>query len=470
MAGDMTQSRRLNGLQLAAFSAPATPMAALGLPLVVFLPEYYSNELGLPLAAVGSAFALVRLFDIGVDPVVGALMDRTNTRFGRFRPWLAAGGPVLVAAIYMLFMAHRGVGVGYLWLWLLIGYLGLSMSSLAHVAWAAKLHAAYDERSRTYAWIQAFTLIGLMVILLLPAVLSLVLHVSSAGGLHAMGWTAIVATPIAFAFALMTVGEPVAAKASPHAHWRDYLALARNSAVLRLLATDNALSLAPNITGALFFFYIEQAKHFSRGQAEMLLFVYFIAGLVGAPLWLRLAYRIGKHNALAVASVFYTVTQSVALLMPASNLAIALPAMFMAGLPYSAAGLLVRSMLADIGDQERLATGADRTGLFYALSSANGKIAAALAVFVPFLVLSRLGFNPATGATNGPTALIGLQALFAIVPGLLGLAAAWIIRGYPLTAERHAEVLEKLDLLAAERDLLPDTAGVLVRERPDAAE
>ncbi|MDR3510310.1 MAG: MFS transporter [Caulobacteraceae bacterium] len=465
----MTTPRRLSGLQLAAFSAPTVPMAALGLPLVVFLPEYYSNDLGLPLASVGLAFGLVRILDIGVDPVLGALMDRTNTRFGRFRPWVAAGAPVLMAAVYMLFMAQRGVGVAYLWFWLLIGYLGLSMSGLSHIAWAAKLNTSYDGRSRTYAWVQAFSVIGLMVVLLLPAALALLAHGGSMGGVHAMGWLTIVTIPLAFALALAAVGEPAVGASSPHANWRDYLALFRNRTVLRLLATDQALSLAPNITGALFFFYIEQVKGFTKGEAEALLFVYFIAGLVGAPLWLRLAYRLGKHRALALASVIYTVTQSLALFMPQANPYIAFPAMFLAGLPYSAAGLLVRSMLADVGDAERLATGADRTGLFYALSSANGKIAAAASVIFPFYALSLMGFKPATGAVNSHTALLGLQALFAVVPGLLGLVAAGIIRGYPLTAERHAAVREKLDLLAAERDLFTDTAGLLVREPHDRA-
>jgi Na+/melibiose symporter-like transporter len=445
-------------------------MAALGLPLVVFLPEYYSNDLGLPLASVGLAFGLVRLLDIGVDPVLGALMDRTSTRFGRFRPWVAAGAPVLIAAIYMLFMAHRGVGVVYLWLWLLVGYLGLSMSGLAHVAWASKLNAAYDERSRTYAWLQVFSLVGLMVVLLLPAVLALLAHVGSAGGLHAMGWLTIVSIPLAFALALAAVGEPNAAPAAARAKVSDYLGLFKNKTVLRLLATDQALSLAPGITGVLFFFYMEQAKAFSKGQAEALLCVYFIAGLVGAPLWLRLAYRLGKHRALALASVIYTVTQSLALLMPAGRIAIALPAMFLAGLPYSAAGLLVRSMLADVGDAEKLATGADRTGLFYALSSANGKIASSVSVIFTFYALSLMGFKPTTGAVNSHAAILGLQALFAFVPGLLGLLAAWVIHAYPLNAERHAQVLKDLDLLAAERDLLTDTAGLLVREHPEAAE
>jgi Na+/melibiose symporter-like transporter len=459
----MTTPRPPSGFRLAAFAGPAVPMAALGLPLVVFLPEYYSNDLGLPLASVGLAFALVRFMDIGVDPMLGALMDRTHTRFGRFRPWVAAGGPVLIAAVYCLFMARPGVGVGYLWFWLLIGYLGLSMSQLSHLAWAAKLTTSYDGRSRVYAWVQAFAVAGLMLVLLAPAAVALLANGSSADGVRAMGWLTIGTIPIAFILALACVGEPALAPAGAHARWRDYLALFKNPIVLKLLAADQALNLAVQITGALFFFYMQQAKLFSKGPAEALLFVYFFAGLAGAPLWLALAARIGKHRALAVAAIAYTVTQSLALLIPAGDLILAVPAMVLAGLPYSASGLLVRSMLADVGDAERLATGTDRTGLFYALLSGNGKIAAAVAVYATFGGLSLLGFNPATGAANSHRALIGLQLLFAVVPALLGLAAALVIRGYPLTAERHAKVLEQLDLLAAERGLVPDTAGILVR-------
>jgi glycoside/pentoside/hexuronide:cation symporter, GPH family len=48
------------------------PIAALGLPLVVYLPPYYAGTLGLPLATVGFLFAFVRIVDIPLDPLLGA--------------------------------------------------------------------------------------------------------------------------------------------------------------------------------------------------------------------------------------------------------------------------------------------------------------------------------------------------------------------------------------------------------------
>ena len=126
-------------LQLTAFSAPCLALAALGLPLVVDLPKYYADDLGLDLAAVGAVFMIVRLLDIGVDPVLGALMDRTRTRWGRFKPWLVAGVPVLMASTAMLFFARPGVGVLWLGVGLLLAYGGWSICVLAQTSWGALL-------------------------------------------------------------------------------------------------------------------------------------------------------------------------------------------------------------------------------------------------------------------------------------------------------------------------------------------
>ena len=199
------------------------------------------------------------------------------------------------------------------------------------------------------------------------------------------------------------------------------------------------MGLAPNITGTLVFFYLEQIKHFSKGQAEVLLVGYFLSALAGGPIWLWLAHRVGKHRALAVAGVFYTVTQGSAIIAPVGQFGLMAGAMVLAGLPYSAGGLLIRSMLADAADDERLSSGADRTGLLYSLSSANGKIGSAAAVLVSFWALDAIGFKPGS-EHNSTQALIGLQLLFAVIPGLLGLAGALLIRGYRLTAARHAEI------------------------------
>ena len=168
-----------------------------------------------------------------------------------------------------------------------------------------------------------------------------------------------------------------------------------------------------------------------------------MAALVGAPLWSRLSSSIGKHKALVVASIVYAVTQSALVIWPAVSLPLLAVGLFFAGLPYAAAGVLLRAMLADVGDEERLRTGIDRTGLLYAVLAGTNKVGYALAVGVTYFGLDALGFK-AGGTDNSPQALVGLQVLYGVLPGLLAIIAAWTVRGYRLDEASHSAIREAL--------------------------
>jgi Na+/melibiose symporter-like transporter len=231
------------------------------------------------------------------------------------------------------------------------------------------------------------------------------------------------------------------------AGFKEYFDLFKRPAVVRLLITDFLVGTGPSITGALFFFFFERVKGFDKGTASFLLLIYFIGGLVGAPLWNWMAHRIGKHRALAVSGVAYAAMTMCALLIPLGNVAVAGVLMFLIGVPYAAGAFLLRAMMADVSDQERLQGGVDRTALLYAILAGTVKIGSALAVFVTFPLLQALGFDPAAKGVD--TGLAGVAFVFSAVPAGMALAASWLIMGFPLTAQRHEEIRNAL----AERDL-----------------
>ncbi|MBI1683712.1 MFS transporter [Caulobacter hibisci] len=437
----MTAEPRRSNAVLAAYASPTLPLAGLGLPLVVYLPEYYVSELGLSLSVVGTAFLLVRLADIILDPILGGLMDRTRTRWGRFRPWLIASAPLLMAASYALFMAKPGIGPIFLWSWLIVVYVGYSMAVLAQTAWGAVLSPDYQQRSRIYGFWSAGNVIGMILVLLLPPLVAFAFKGDHAAGIAAMGWFIIVLTPLTALLASVVVGEPAAPPQRHEAGLKQYLGLLKRPSVQKLLAADLLMGLAPGIGGALFFFFFERIKGIPKDQAGILLLIYFVAALAGAPLWPWLAKTLGKHRALAIAGVMYAVFQMAAILTPSGMNLFGVAVLVLAGLPYSAAPLLVRSMMADIGDEERLNTGIDRTGLLYAVVNGTVKLGFALAIGV-FLVLEKLGFDPKVPSAQGDAALV---TLYTAVPAALGVLVCLIIVRYPLDARRHAEIRAQLD-------------------------
>lgn len=440
-------SDRRSNWTLAALAAPCLPLAGLGLPLVVYLPEYYTSELGLSLTAVGAAFGAVRLLDMAFDPYIGGVMDRTRSKLGRFKLWFAIGAPILMLATYMLFMAQPGVTTLYLWAWLLVVYAGVSIASLSHLAWAAVLSPNYDQRSRIYGWWQAGNVVGMIMVLTLPALLPILGVKGHNSGVQAMGWFILILLPLTVGLAVWKVPEPQVVTAKTKSGFREYVALFKRPSVVRILVADLLIGTGPSITGALFFFFFERVKGFDKAEASLLLLIYFIGGLVGAPIWTWLSYKISKHRALAVSGLIYSAMTMCALIIPQGSMLAGAVLMFLIGVPYAAGAFLLRAMMADIGDEERLESGVDRTGLLYAILSGTVKIGSAAAVFVTFPLLQAMGFDPtAKGLDSG---LQGLAVLFSAVPAAMSLAAAWIVWKFPLTSERHAEIRAAL----AARDL-----------------
>ena len=438
----MTAPVRRSNWTMAAFAAPCLPMAGLGLPLVVYLPEFYSSELGLSLAQVGAAFGAVRLLDMAFDPFIGGVMDGTRTRWGRFRPWFAIGAPILMLATAMLFMAKPGVTTLYLWAWLLVLYAGVSISSLSQLAWGAAISPEYNQRSRVYAWWQGGNVVGMILVLTLPAILPYFGVKGHAEAVGAMGWFVVLLLPLTVALAVWRVPEPLAAVKRERSGFSEYFKLLKRPSVARLLLVDFLVGTGPAITGALFFFYFGRAKGFEKSAASQLLLIYFVGGLVGAPIWTWLSYRLQKHRTLAVSSLFYAAVTLASLMIPNGDFPVAALMMFMAGISYAAGAFLLRAMMADVGDEVRLETRVERTALLYALLSGTVKIGSALAVFLTFTVLGQLGFDPK--AKTGDAGIPGLMAMFALVPAGLAVLGAAIVAGFPLHANRHAEIREAL--------------------------
>lgn len=457
-SGRGVEREPIGAWRLAIFALPCIPVAAMLMPVTVYLPNYYARDLGVSLGAIGFAFAVVRLFDLWLDPTLGFLIDKTNTRFGRFKPWLIAGLPIAVAAIWMLFMARPGIDASYILFWLIMGFLGQSMATMAHVTWAARLAPTYHQRSRVFGWWQAFTVLGMLIVLTLPPLMRFGFDLDYAAGVRAIGWFVILSLPVAILLAMHAVREPDSPPNANKAHWRHYLNLLRRPSVLRLFATDILLGAGPAIAGTLFFFYFEARHGYDRSVAGMLLLFYFAGALVGAPLWTWLGRSLSKHQALAIAAIAYSIAQTLVVIMP-SGVLWGVAAMTIAGLPFSAGPILLRAMVADISDEERLASGVDRSALLFGLLHGAVKIGSAAGVFVSAMALELAGFRAELGADNAPQALTALTIGFALAPAVLGVCAAIVISGHKLDNAAHDAIRRQLEERDARGEFSPSGRG-----------
>jgi Na+/melibiose symporter-like transporter len=433
-----------------AFAIAGVPVTAVDVALLIYLPPHLSGRLGVPLTVVGLCWAVVRLLDIVVDPILGVAMDATRSRFGRYRLWMVLGAPILMAATWMLFFAKPGIGAAYLVGWLLALYLGRSILHVAHPAWAATLARTYNDRARLFGVLAAVGVAAAVLVLLLP-VANAAMRGGEGHNIELMGWFVIIAAPLAIGLAVWRTGErlsPAAETGRPAI--RDYLELLTKPDLVRLYLASTALTLGPGWMSSLYLFFQASYNGLAADKASILLVLYTLAGLAGAPVAAHLATRIGKNRTLIAAAIGYSVGLCTVLFTPKGSLLGTAPTMLWCGAMGVGFDLMVRAMLADVADQVRLEQGRERLSLIYSLNTLTTKIATAAAVAITFPLLQAIGYSPKPGAQNTAEAIWGLGLTFAIGPIFFVLVGGACVLGWKLTAERHAVIRAELDMRDAE--------------------
>jgi Na+/melibiose symporter-like transporter len=452
------QAQPLSTATVLALAAASIPLGAMQVALTVHLPRYFTSHMGLSLTTVGAAFALVRAIDIPLDPLLGLAMDRTRTRFGRYRVWAVAGVPVMMLALYFLLHPPVTVGTAFLVVALLVMFLGNSALFLSQLAWASSLAPNYQQRSRVFAAIIWLGVLGSLSVLVVPVAMQQ-LGYSDAAGVEAMVWFVIVAAPLSVLLMVTRTPERIAPDHVATFTLTDYGRTLLRPNVLRLMASDFCIQLGPGWMAALYLFYFTSLRGFDHGQANLLLLIYIAAGVVGAPATAWLAQRLNKHRALMVCTTTFSVFLLFLPFLPKGSFLVVVPMMLIAGAAFSGFLVSLRALTADVADEIRLETGRDWTSLLFAMANATTKLATAGAIFLTFRVLSEVGFDPRPGAANTAAALRGLEYAFLGGPIIFVMLGGLCFVGYKLDHARHAEIRRQLE----ERDL---QHGGAVTDRP----
>lgn len=441
---------RLPFPRLFAFSAGSIPGYLLAGIMGVYLPKFYAGHLGLGLLELGAVIGIIRLVDIVIDLVLGIAMDLTKTPIGRYRAWFLLGLPVVALAVFKVFNPPDDAGVGYLGVWYTVLYVAYSLLVLSHSAWAGTLTPNYNERSRIFGWMMGLALVGNVTVNALPLLTGGAINPAKADSIPTIGWIIIAASAVCVPLAALGAPErapPVARKEK--LSFRDYSSILLRPSMLRLVLADLFLTLGPGTTAPMYIFFFHDAKKFSLAQVPTLLIFYVFAGVLGAPLWGRVAQRLGKHRTIQLACVLYAITQTILMALPAGAFWPTAAGMFAVGGVASAFVLLIRAMVADVADELRLDTGRERSGVLFALVTMTQKFGTSITISIVYPILAAVGYNAKDGAVNTEHAIWGLEMCYLFAPVILVIVGGACLFGYNLTAERHSEIRTQLEALAA---------------------
>ncbi len=449
-APDGSRGDRLSTWRLMAFSVLGMAIGGVQMPLMLYLPPFYAGNLGLDLSLVGTLFMVCRLWNAGVDPVVGALSDRTRLRFGRRKPFIAIGAVPFFCGIVALFMPPAHVGGLYLALWLIALYLGFSMVSTPLYAWSGDLAAQYHERTRIQTFLQTAASLGLVLILLIPMMGSLnpKLAAHLPASIPLMGWFLLavlaVGTPLVVLMFQDRPAPPPIKVAGPErgATGVALMRMARSGVVLRVIGSDFCVSVGQGFRGALFVFFLIDYMKLPASAALFYPLLQYVFGVFASPLWWRIGKRFGKHRTVVLGEITQVAANFGLLFLAPGDIAALVALTVAQGLSQGSGNLMLRAIVSDVADEQRLATGSDHSGFLFSIFNVTYNAGMALAVGMAFPLVASFGFHHL--GTNTPAALQGLQMIIAFGPSLGHAASALIMWRFPLDERRHAEIAAAL--------------------------
>ncbi|MEM7097643.1 MAG: MFS transporter [Pseudomonadota bacterium] len=429
---------------LVAYGSLGFPIAILGYPMTLFLHPYYAGELGLGLAAISTVLLVSRLTDFVTDPLMGWLSDRTQTRFGRRRPYIVLGLPVMLLGIYKLFMPETPVDIWYMLIWNSVIYLGWTIMILPYGAWGAELTDNYMDRATITATRQIWTISGLFGASIVIWFFQEVLETPGSGDVLAgIGMTLLIVFPIVVAALLLIVPErEITATEAPQTWWRELSSMMKIGPFRRMVYVALAIVIGEASRHAVVVFFMDDVLQAGDRIGRTFIF-YYMMGVAAIPLWQWLARKYGKHRSLAIAMTWSALMVLATAFLGAGDYNTFLVFYVLKGASFGAFAYLPLAMIADVVDVDTAVTRQKRAGLFFAVFGAVDKIGIAIGLFIALQALDLTGYDPEQAINESGLWMIRLE--YAVIPTFFFLLASYIVWNYPVTNERHAKLIQALE-------------------------
>lgn len=437
--------KKLKTKTLSIFVFPNLVIQMVGFAVMSVVPAFYAKHTTLSLAVVGTVLAVSRLFDAVTDPLLGYLSDRTKTRFGKRKPWIAFSAVLGVFAIYFYLQPPADAGLMYFVVFSFLFYLSWTCFVVPYGAWAIELGRDHSERSRIFLAYGIAAAVGTMVFLSVPLMPFMDTTSFDSEAMSVVAWVGIILLPLSIFFALKFVPEGEVLKADEPKLKDAWLGLVKNRLLARFIAIYSLGGFASGIKVALMFIFIDAYLAIGNLYANIMIF-FAIFQFVGMPFWGKMMLKFGKRRSWLVSMSSNAVLALALIFVPIGEAAfIPMVIIFsIRGFMGAIDHMVPHAILGDVIDYDIYKTKENRAASYYSLMALLVKGFGALGSGLSFILLGLFGYSVKLGDVNDVWADFGMLFIVAGVTTLLYIIAVAALWSFPLNESNHAAILKRL--------------------------
>jgi glycoside/pentoside/hexuronide:cation symporter, GPH family len=414
--------------------------------------NFLTESLGLAAGLAGTALMIGKIWDAVTDPAVGYLSDRTRSRWGRRRPYMAVGAVFLLIFMVLMFTNPRIQSDRLLFVWVVVIYCLLNTAyTLVNIPYSAltpELTADFNERTVLNGYRMSFAVVGTLIGA--GAMLPLV---SIFGG-DSAAWTITggIMGVIMAAATLTTVitvkeklGAPITEATSVIKSYVEVLGM--KTFLLALFPWTFHITGVNIIQASLLYFF--QNIYKNEGMFSIALLFLLVSSLAFIPVWVKISAKIGKKKCYNIGMLIVA-----AMVLLFAGFGPSLPIWFsfiimgLAGIGFATQYVMPYSIVPDVVEYDFAENGKRREGVFYGMWTFSSKIGQSLGIALTGWILTAFGYQQPTAAIADPVqsarAILGIRILAGPIPALLFVCGAIILSFYPITHEVYKEIMEKV--------------------------
>jgi len=440
----------MNLFQRLSYTALNFPTSAAGMPIFIFILPYYAGDLGLGLSLVGILFFLGRLTDIVTDPIMGVLIDRFPSRWGKHKHWIFISAPIFMVATYLIFLPPTSNPSSlYFFVSLFLVYLSFTLSSIAQLSWSTFIAPDYDDRTRLLTLRELMALLGMFCVIAIPAIVELY-DTSLSAKVSAIGVFVLIVIPLITINGLYQVPDTKLKKVQSKIEnpFKTFKSFFGNSMLNKIVLAAALIAFCMSLNGALYLIWMDVVMELPEYSSRLML-MYYLVSVFGLGIWRYLSIKTSKHFAAGISCLYAIIILLIGFIgfffirdMDQSLKLIAVGSFIVLyGFSFSGPMPLINAIIADISDKLSLENGENISGTVFSYLTTITKVGFALAAVIPYLVLELVwGFDITLGTDNTESSKMAIFYIYTFVPIVSYCIAAYMLFSHSLGRDEHEKI------------------------------